>query len=245
MLYKLEQHGKATQFYWQHGAGPLRQLGNYGEAAEMAYAVIDRFSGKNPAPIPDLPEQLAEAAPCYTLPEAVSAAFRPWLDTSERRLSDSIRSAARNGRIKGAYKTPEGYWRLPVAAFNAWIASYSEQKRGRPRREAAAEREKAKYGAWMISIPTIFPGEYIRFYINKTEIDQLDTYTVELWRNRASGELYAVKRDSTGIAVGAFGPLDTAGEGVEIGDVDWSLDLAHTLQIDRILGGYERWEAGE
>ncbi len=133
MLFKLEQHGKPTEYYWQDGAGPLRQLGTYGEVAEMAYRIVDTLTFGNFAAIPDLPEQPAEAALCYTVPEAVSAA--QGLDADKRRLAESIRSAARAGRIAGAYRTPEGYWRLPVAAFNAWIAEHAEQRRGRPRKE--------------------------------------------------------------------------------------------------------------
>ena len=73
MLYKLERNGKATEFYWRLGAGPLRQLGDFGEAAEMAYAVIDHFSGKRTDPIPDLPELPADAPAPFTVPEAVCA----------------------------------------------------------------------------------------------------------------------------------------------------------------------------
>jgi len=134
MLYKLEQHGKATEFYWQRAKDtPVVMLGDLTDIARL----YDRLGYMNA--IPDLPEQPAEATPCYTLPEAVSAAYAAGLGMNKRPITDSIRSAARNGRIKGAYKTPEGYWRLPVAAFNAWVASYAEQRRGRPRKEAAAE----------------------------------------------------------------------------------------------------------
>lgn len=149
-------------------------------------------------------------------------------------MTDTIRSAAREGRIHGAYKTPEGYWLLPVPSFEAWLAEHAEQKRGRPRKEIS------KYGVWILSIPTVFAGEYIRFYVNQTEADQLDAYTVEVWRRIISGEFYLVKRDSTGIVVGAFGPLDVREEFVNLpGVIDWSLDLAHTLWLDKALGSYE------
>ncbi len=265
MLYKLEQHGKATLFYWQHGADPLRFLGTYGEVAEMAYAVIDHFSGKNPAPIPDLPELPADE-PCYTLPEAVSAAYeRGYIDIrhnatdnvisavarERRRLTDSIRSAARAGRIAGAYRTPEGYWRLPVAAFNAWIAEHAEQKRGRPRKTTAAERQHVIGEPELRYIGGYTTSEAEREALEAAPehhsiIDQLDAYTVHIWLNLVSGDMYAVKRDSTGIVVGAVGPLDlAAARQVRVWNVDWSLDLAHTLRVDRILGAYEEVVIGD
>ena len=138
MLYQLNRQGQATQFVWKQGAGPLRLLGTYGEAAEMAYSIIDHFSGKRTDPIPELTElPESQLAPFLTVPEAVASAMAAGLDTDKRRLSDSIRSAAREGRIAGAYRTAEGYWRLPVAACNAWIAEHAEQRRGRPRKKAA------------------------------------------------------------------------------------------------------------
>lgn len=217
MLYKLEQHGKPTLFYWQLGAGPLRLLGNCGEVAEMAYAVIDHFSGKNSAPIPDLPEQPAEAAPCYTVPEAISAA--QGLDVDRRRLGVTIRSAARAGRIAGAYRTPEGYWRLPVAAFNAWIAEHAEQRRGRPRKEASAAK--------------------------RIDVDDPAACTVNIYRNVQTGEEYALKRDYLGVAVGAFGPLDYNKGDITIRPDDWSESLGRQIVIDRLLGGYEEVVIGE
>lgn len=142
MLYKLKQDGKPTEYYWQRlNDKAFVLLGEFGEVERL----IDHIEGlinnwDLVLDIPDLPELPAEE-PCYTVPEAVSAAITfeiiNGLNTSRRRLTDSIRSAARAGRITGAYRTPEGYWRLPVAAFNAWIAEHAEQRRGRPRKEAA------------------------------------------------------------------------------------------------------------
>ncbi len=154
LLYKLEREGKPTEYVIMPDGGPMINLGDRDQAEGIAHDLLGAIFYPNTYRLPDLPEQPAEAAPCYTLPEAVSAAYdREYIDIrysatdnvldaaarGRRRLTDSIRSAARAGRIKGAYRTPEGYWRLPVAAFNAWIASYSEQRRGRPRKEAAVK----------------------------------------------------------------------------------------------------------
>lgn len=196
MLYRLERKGQPTKYYWQSGAGPARQLG---EAAEITaiWEAIDIWL-HSPWSIPELIAPPPEEPEFFSVPEAVSAAITfeivNGLNTSKRRLTDSIRSAARRGSIAGAYRTAEGYWRLPVAAFNAWLAEHAEQKRGRPRKEAA---------------PVII-----------TRDTSLDTYTVELWRNRISGDQYAIKRDSTGIVVGACGPFPVDAGDVHIGDVD-------------------------
>jgi hypothetical protein len=243
MLYKLNRQGQPTQFIWRadNGKGPALMLGTYGETVEMAERIVDLLTSSVKAPIPEITEHDEMLTPCYTVPEAISAARDQGYQGDKRRFAVTIRSAARAGRITGAYRTDEGYWRLPVAAFNAWLAEHAEQRAGRPRKEAAREeRKESKYGAWMVSIPTVFAGEYIRFYINKAAADQLDAYTVEVWRKMLNGELYVIKRDSTGIVVGAFGPLDVGKESVNIPDnVDWSLDLAHSLQVDRLLGGFE------
>jgi hypothetical protein len=228
MLYKLKQEGKPTEYVIMPDGGPMINLGDRDQAEFIAGSLLNSIFYPRSFPLPDLPELPADE-PFYTLPEAVTAAFdRGYIDIrynatdnvisavarERRRLTDSIRSAARAGRIAGAYRTPEGYWRLPVAAFNAWIAEHAEQRRGRPRKEAAVD------------------------------VDSLDAYTFELWRNRQTGEQYAIKRDSTGIVVGAIGPFLPGAGDVQIGAVDWSLDLAHTLQADRLLGGYERIAEG-
>lgn len=140
MLFKLTREGQETRFYWQRSSDWAHvYLGNGFELTAI-YEALDAWLMQQrpirslPCPPPDEPE-------FYTVPEAVSAA--QGLDADKRRFSETIRSAARAGRITGAYRTPEGYWRLPVAAFNAWLAEHAEQRRGRPRKEAAAETKTA------------------------------------------------------------------------------------------------------
>jgi len=54
----------------------------------------------------------------------------------EARLADTIRAAARTGRIRKACQR-NGAWSLPKLTFRDWLVKSSEEKRGRPRKENA------------------------------------------------------------------------------------------------------------
>ncbi len=119
-------------YVWQDGDGYLHQLGELWQVAELYQAlgalllrgelaaeVIDEFDprwGQN-----------------YTIAQAVSEAITYGYATDADQTADSIRAAARAGRIKGACIV-DGKWSIPKRTLRGWLVRNNQEKRGRPRK---------------------------------------------------------------------------------------------------------------
>ena len=67
----------------------------------------------------------------YSIARAVQEALDFGYSTDPAQMADTIRAAARGGRIKGAAQDPAGRWRLPKRTFRHWLVRSRPKPRSR------------------------------------------------------------------------------------------------------------------
>jgi len=125
-------------FAWKDNSGYMHVLGDRAEVSELHAALSSLLAGGSE------PETISEYDPAwgrnYTISQAVEEAIVYGYGTDRERMADSIRAAARAGRIRGATQV-DGRWSIPPLTLRGWLVRSREEKRGRPRR---AEQQEVK-----------------------------------------------------------------------------------------------------
>ncbi len=125
-------------FAWQDNSGYMHVLGERSEVVELHAALGALLSGACD------PDTISEYDPAwghnYSIAQAVEEAIAYGYGADRERMADSIRAAARAGRIRGATQV-DGRWSIPPLTLRGWLVRSREEKRGRPRR---AEQQEVK-----------------------------------------------------------------------------------------------------
>ena len=69
----------------------------------------------------------------YTIARAVAEAMEYGYANDAAQMADTIRAAARAGRIRGAAQDPADRWTVPATTFRAWLVRSQGETRGRPK----------------------------------------------------------------------------------------------------------------
>lgn len=121
-------------FVWSDGDGYPHLLGTEAQAADLWQALADFLLNANlhPEPIDEFDPAWGQN---YDIADAVREAIAYGYvdDGDEARMADTIRAAARAGRIRKARQV-NGAWMLPKLTFRHWLVRSRDEKRGRPRK---------------------------------------------------------------------------------------------------------------
>lgn len=118
---------------WVDGDGDPHHLGDISQVADLYQALgALLLRGEHD------PEVVDENDPAwgnsYAIADAVREAMGAGYSDNAAQLADTIREAARQGRIRGATNR-NGRWYLPPRTFRYWLVRSQNEKRGRPRKE--------------------------------------------------------------------------------------------------------------
>ena len=125
--------GQTPLYVWMDADGEPHMLGELHQAADL-YSALGALlhDGRTTG------EPISEHDPAwgqnYDIRQAVEEAIVYGYGSDRERLADSIRAAARAGRIRGATNV-DGRWSIPPLTLRGWLVRSREEKRGRPRRE--------------------------------------------------------------------------------------------------------------
>jgi len=128
-----DANGQAPLYVWMDSDGYPHHLGELHQAADL-YAALGALlhDGRTSG------ESVSEFDPAwgqnYNIAKAVEEAIAYGYGSDREQLADSIRAAARAGRIRGATQV-DGRWSIPPLTLRGWLVRSREEKRGRPRRE--------------------------------------------------------------------------------------------------------------
>lgn len=118
-------------YVWMDADGDPHLLGELHQVADL-YAALGALllRGEHDQ------ESISEFDPAwgrnYSIAQAVQEALAYGYGDNAEQVADSIRAAARAGRIRGASQV-EGKWSIPPRTLRGWLVRSQEQKRGRPR----------------------------------------------------------------------------------------------------------------
>jgi hypothetical protein len=121
-------------YAWVDADGDPHRLGELHQAADL-YAALGALllHGQHH------PESIGEHDPSwgnnYDIAAAVEEAITYGYGSDRAQVADSIRAAARAGRIGGAVQV-DGKWSIPPRTLRGWLVRSREERRGRPRKEA-------------------------------------------------------------------------------------------------------------
>lgn len=79
----------------------------------------------------------------FTIARAVQEAMTTGYGNQPEQMANTIRTAAREGRIRGATQDPTGRWSLPKRQFRHWLIHSKQERRGRPTK--AVEQDAPKH----------------------------------------------------------------------------------------------------
>lgn len=128
-----DEDGNAPMYVWCDADGDPHLVGELHQAADL-YAALGELlhAGRTTG------EPISEHDPAwgrnYTISQAVEEAIVYGYGTDRERMADSIRAAARAGRIRGATQV-DGRWSIPPLTLRGWLVRSAEERRGRPRKE--------------------------------------------------------------------------------------------------------------
>lgn len=109
-------------------------IGEWSELLDLHVALSSAIAGNLADPIDRLD-------PCwgnhYSIARAVQEAVGHGYANDPTQMADTIRAAARAGRIRGAAQDPAGRWTVPASTFRGWLVRSQQEQRGRPRKEDA------------------------------------------------------------------------------------------------------------
>ncbi len=104
-------------------------IGEWAELLDLHAALTAAIAGQMAEPIDRLDPAWGNH---YTISRAVQEAIEYGYDDGVV-IADSIRSACRAGRIRGAVQDPAGRWSVPATTFRAWLVRSLSETRGRPK----------------------------------------------------------------------------------------------------------------
>ena len=121
-------------FVWVDGDGDPHLLGEEWRMADLFQALAAALAGKvEPEPISELDDAWGRN---FTIARAVQEALTTGYGNQPEQMANTIRTAAREGRIRGATQDPSGRWSLPKRQFRHWLIRSKQERRGRPKQEA-------------------------------------------------------------------------------------------------------------
>lgn len=133
-IHVLADSGDGEPLYvWADADGDLHLLGELHRAADL-YAALGALLVRGEHD----PEPISEFDPAwggnYSIARAVEEAIAFGYAVDPVQAADTIRAAARAGRIRGASQV-DGKWSIPPRTLRAWLARSAEETRGRPRQD--------------------------------------------------------------------------------------------------------------
>ncbi len=109
-------------------------IGEWSELLDLHAALGAAIAGALAEPIDRLDPAWGNH---YGIARAVQEAIEYGYANDATQMADTIRSAARAGRIRGAAQDPAGRWTVPASTFRGWLVRSQQEQRGRPRKEDA------------------------------------------------------------------------------------------------------------
>jgi hypothetical protein len=118
-------------YVWMDADGDPHMLGELHQIADLYWRLGELLlEGKHdPEPISEHDHAWGNN---YDVARAVEEAIAYGYGSDRTQVADSIRAAARAGRIRGAQQV-DGKWSIPPRTLRGWLVRSREQKRGRPR----------------------------------------------------------------------------------------------------------------
>lgn len=137
-------------FVWVDSDGDPHHLGEMWRMADLYQALHAALAGKvEPDPISEFDDAWGRN---FTIARAVQEAMTTGYGNQPEQMANTIRTAAREGRIRGATQDPTGRWSLPKRQFRHWLIRSKQERRGRPAK--AVEQGTPKHqGIITIEIP--------------------------------------------------------------------------------------------
>ncbi len=105
-------------------------IGEWVELLDLHAALTAAIAGQFAEPIDRLDPAWGNH---YTISRAVAEAMDYGYANDAAQMADTIRAAARAGRIRGAAQDPAGRWTVPATTFRAWLVRSQQEQRGRPK----------------------------------------------------------------------------------------------------------------
>lgn len=105
-------------------------IGEWSELIDLHAALTATIAGALSEPIDRLDPAWGNH---YSIARAVAEAMEYGYANDAPQMADTIRAAARAGRIRGAAQDPAGRWTVPATTFRGWLVRSADEQRGRPK----------------------------------------------------------------------------------------------------------------
>lgn len=105
-------------------------IGEWSELLDLHAALTNAIAGQLAAPIDRLDPAWGNH---LSIASATAQAIEYGYGNDPQQMADTIRAAARAGRIRGAAQDPAGRWTVPATTFRAWLVRSQSETRGRPK----------------------------------------------------------------------------------------------------------------
>lgn len=120
-------------YVWRDADSDLHMLGELRQVADLYEALGQLLYNFRHHPDP-ISEHDPDWGRNYDIRQSVEEAIAYGYGSDRERVADSIRAAARAGRIRGAVQV-DGKWSIPPLTLRGWLVRSRDEKRGRPRRQ--------------------------------------------------------------------------------------------------------------
>lgn len=120
---------------WADSGGNLTLVGDIWQAADL-YQALHQLLRNGVTAL----EEVSENDPAWDYMKRIDWAvkeyrdFFPDADLDNEQIRNSIRAAAKAGRIRGCSQDDLGNWHFRPVAFRGWLVKTRDEKRGRPRK---------------------------------------------------------------------------------------------------------------
>ncbi len=123
------------------GDGDPYLIGEWHELIDLHAALTNAIAGNLAEPIDRLdPAWGNHYSIARAVQEAISYGYgNSPITVDPAQVADTIRAAARNGRIRGAVHDPAGRWTVPASTFRGWLVRSLSETRGRPKQQAVEQ----------------------------------------------------------------------------------------------------------
>lgn len=131
-IHRIEEPGdEDPMFAWCDSDGDPHLIGEWWQVADL-YAALHAalHDGVLAEPIDRLDPAWGNH---FTITRAVQEALEFGYGNDAEQMADTIRAAARAGRIRGATQDDAGRWTVPAATFRDWLIRSQQERRGRPK----------------------------------------------------------------------------------------------------------------